>query len=84
MSENNSEMLNTEESFEELLEKSLNAAERLKPGQKVSAEIVGITGESVYIDLGGKTEGIIDIDEFRKEDGTLSVSVGDKIEAWFF
>jgi len=83
MSENNSEILNTEESFEKLLEKSLNSTERLKPGQKISAEIVGITAESVYIDLGGKTEGIIDIDEFRKDDGTLSVSVGDTIEAFF-
>jgi hypothetical protein len=41
-----------EESFAELLEKSSNLSERLEPGQKVKAKVIGISGDSVYVDLG--------------------------------
>jgi small subunit ribosomal protein S1 len=70
------------EDFAELLAKS-TAHERLGPGQKVRAKVVSISGDFVYIDLGGKSEGVIDVTEFKAEDGTLSVHVGDEIDAFY-
>lgn len=71
------------ESFAELLEKSSRQTERLSPGQKVKADVVSISGDLVYIDLGGKSEGVIDIAELTDKDGNLTVKSGDTIEAYF-
>jgi small subunit ribosomal protein S1 len=72
-----------EESFAELLEQSMSTSDRLKPGQKVKATVIGISGDRVYIALGGKSEGAIALDEFRDENGTISVKPGDEVEAAF-
>lgn len=72
-----------EESFAALLEKSGGMTERLAPGQKVRARVVSISGEYVYIDIGGKSEGAIDAREFAGEDGGPEVNEGDEIEAYF-
>ncbi|HMK57101.1 MAG TPA: S1 RNA-binding domain-containing protein [Dissulfurispiraceae bacterium] len=72
-----------QESFAELLEKSSSRRSRLAPGEKVKARVVGISGETVYIDLGGKSDGIIDMAEFRNEDGSVSIKEGDMVEAHF-
>jgi small subunit ribosomal protein S1 len=71
-----------EETFAAMLDKS-SMGERLHPGQKVRAEVVSISGDLVYIDLGGKSEGVIDLAEFLDEHGALCVRKGDKIEAFF-
>ena len=71
------------EDFAELLAQSKSLQERLGPGQKVRAKVVSISGDLVYIDLGGKSEGVIDAHEFASEDGTLSVHAGDEIEAFY-
>ena len=58
------------ESFAKLLEKDSARNMRLAPGQKVKARVVSISGDFVYIDLGGKSEGVIDLEEFREKDGS--------------
>jgi len=72
-----------EDSFAALLEKSSSKSTRLAPGQKVKSKIVSISGDLVYIDLGGKSEGVIDLNEFRDNEGTICVNEGDEIEAFF-
>ena len=56
MNENNQESQPdaNEENFAELLKQSFIASDRLKPGDRVSARIVKITPEWVFIDLGGR------------------------------
>jgi len=71
------------ESFAEMLEKSSRQSERLGPGQKVKADVVSVSGDLVYIDLGGKSEGVIDIAELTDKDGNVTVKSGDTIEAYF-
>lgn len=71
------------EDFAELLAGSKSKQGRLGPGQKVRAKVVSISGDLVYIDLGGKSEGVIDIAEFTAEDGTVSVHAGDEIVAFY-
>jgi small subunit ribosomal protein S1 len=71
-----------EETFAAMLDKS-SMSERLYPGQKVKATVVSISGDLVYIDLGGKSEGAIDLAEFIDEHGVPCVREGDNIEAFF-
>ncbi|SPD73543.1 SSU ribosomal protein S1P [uncultured Desulfobacterium sp.] len=72
-----------EENFEELLNQSLKAPVRLSAGEKVKAVISNITKEWVFIDLGGKSEGYIPIDEFRDDQGNVAIKEGDTISAFF-
>jgi small subunit ribosomal protein S1 len=72
-----------EEDFAALFEKESRVPERLDPGQKITTTIISISGDLVYVDLGGKSEGTIDLSEFVKEDGTFSAKEGDTVEAYF-
>ncbi len=80
MSENASE---TEESFAELFTKENKLPGRLEPGQKVKTRVISIVGDAVYVDLGGKSEGVIDLAELMTDDGAVTVKEGDEIEAFF-
>lgn len=72
------------EGFQEMLEQSLaGERRRLRPGEKQSVRIVKITPEWVFVDLGGKTEGIIDRSELVREDGSMEYGEGDTIEVYF-
>jgi small subunit ribosomal protein S1 len=71
-----------EENFASMLERS-SVSERLYPGQKVRAKVVSVSGDLVYIDLGGKSEGAVDLAEFIDKAGVTSVREGDEIEAFF-
>jgi small subunit ribosomal protein S1 len=50
-------------------------------GDTIRGPIVSIGQEAVFVDLGGKSEGALDIAEVRDEAGALTVAVGDLIEA---
>jgi len=71
-----------EENFAAMIEKC-SIGERLYPGQKVRAKVVSISGDLVYIDLGGKSEGAVDLAEFIDKQGVIIVREGDEIEAFF-
>jgi hypothetical protein len=47
-----------EESFADLLAKSYTDPGRLEPGQKVTARVLSISGDWVFIDTGRKGEGV--------------------------
>jgi small subunit ribosomal protein S1 len=68
--------------FAALLDKS-SMGKRLYPGQKVRAKVVSVSEENVYIDLGGKSDGILDASELLDENGAVRVRQGDEIEAFF-
>jgi len=72
-----------EESFADLLRESFVKPVRLNPGEKIKARVVKISPESIFIDLGGKSEGYLDVREFLDEEGKASVREGDVIEAYF-
>lgn len=73
----------SEENFEELLNQSVVKPVHLNPGEKVETIIIKITKEWVFIDLGGKSEGYIVIDEFIDDEGNLTIKEGDAINAFF-
>lgn len=72
-----------EESFAAMLENSKDISTNLKPGQKVKSKIISISEDIIYIDLGGKSEGIIALSELVDKNGNLIVREGDEIEASF-
>lgn len=51
--------------------------------EKVRAKVVSVTGDIVYIDLGLKSEGAVDLAEFIDKEGATRVREGDEIEAFF-
>lgn len=71
------------ETFSDLLESSLGEPVRRDPGEKVTARIISITSEWVFLDLGGKGEGCLEKKEFQDESGELTVKEGDTIQAYF-
>jgi small subunit ribosomal protein S1 len=52
-----------------------------KVGETVKARIVSIGQESVFLDVGAKSEGVLDIVEVRDAEGHITVAVGEIIEA---
>ncbi|RKX96676.1 MAG: 30S ribosomal protein S1 [Spirochaetes bacterium] len=55
----------------------------LEPGQLIETEIVSISGGYIFLQLSGKSEGLLDIAEMTDKDGNLSVKEGDKIKVFF-
>jgi small subunit ribosomal protein S1 len=53
----------------------------LERGQVVKGRIIQITGEHVFVDVGGKGEAWIDRAELTDDAGQLRVAVGDQVEA---
>jgi len=72
-----------DESFAELLDKTFVAPARYEPGQKVSAQIIKVTPEWVFLDLGRKGEGVVSAKELADESGVLRVREGDTLAAYF-
>jgi small subunit ribosomal protein S1 len=72
-----------EENFGEMLDRSFVAPTRYEPGRKVSARVVKVTPEWVFLDLGRKGEGVLAAKELLDEAGTVTVKEGDTLEAYF-
>jgi len=69
------------ESFAELFKASTEIPGRkVRPGDTVSGKVLKVSKDTVFVDLGGKTEGIADIKEFLNREGYLSIKEGDWVE----
>jgi len=65
------------DNFMELYEDSLKS---IQEGEVVKGEIVQIDKEYVLVDIGYKSEGQIDIQEFIDPEGNLTANVGDQVD----
>jgi small subunit ribosomal protein S1 len=72
-----------EESFADMFEKSYVQRDRLEPGQMVETTIVKISGDWIFLDLGGKGEGYLEKKEMIDESGNLLAKEGDRVRAYF-
>jgi small subunit ribosomal protein S1 len=68
------------EDFATLFEASTKA-KRIEKGQTVEGTVVAIGPEVAFVDVGGKGEATVAIDELKDADGDVEVSVGDRIQA---
>ncbi len=73
-------MTEPEEDFAAMFEASIQA-KRFERGQTIEGTIVAISPEVAFINVGGKGEAQLDIDELKDADGVLEVAVGDRIQA---
>lgn len=54
----------------------------IKVGSKVSGTVTRIGSEYAFVDIGGKNEGLLGLNELKDESGELSVNAGDKVTAY--
>ena len=71
------------ESFAELFEQSAKQSRWLEPGQKLTARVLKVSAEWIFIDTGQKGEGVVDRKEFLDLDGNVTVKEGENINAYF-
>src|SRR3990172_10802513 len=73
---------NNQENFEEMLEQTMSRRDDFSVGARVEGKAVYTTDEYVFVDISGKSEAFISTAEFRNNDGTLSVKVGETVQAY--
>ena len=71
-------MTEPEEDFAAMFEASLQAR-RFERGETIEGTIVAIGPEVAFVNVGGKGEAQIEIDELKDDDGRLEAAVGDRI-----
>jgi small subunit ribosomal protein S1 len=79
MSDNSS----NNENFADLFKDEGLSKKRLSPGEKTSAVVVDVTQDSIFLDVGEKSEGFIDRKELEDETGNVTVLTGDTLEVYF-
>ncbi|MGH8272709.1 MAG: S1 RNA-binding domain-containing protein, partial [Gammaproteobacteria bacterium] len=67
------------ESFAELLEESLGDS-WVQPGSLIKAKVVSIGPDYVLVHAGLKSESAIPTEQFKRENGDLTVAEGDEVE----
>jgi small subunit ribosomal protein S1 len=72
--------LETLEDFGKVLENWEAGSSTLKEGNLVNGKILKILDKEVIVDIGYKSEGVIDIHEFRAPDGSITIAEGDEVE----
>jgi len=70
------------ESFAALFEASMTEANLGREGEIVQGLVVQVGRDSVVVDIGGKSEGVIPISEFTGATGEVTVKAGDKVDVY--
>ena len=72
----------SDESFADLFQEKTVSRPTTKPGDRIEATVVGISGENIFLDVGAKSEGVISAAELRNEAGELTAGIGDRIRVY--
>lgn len=73
-------MTQPEDDFAAMLDASLQA-KTLARGQMVEGVVVRIGSEVALVDVGGKSEAVVEVGELKNAEGELEVAVGDRLQA---
>ncbi|MCA9536402.1 MAG: S1 RNA-binding domain-containing protein, partial [Myxococcales bacterium] len=68
------------ESFAALFEASATQSDQINEGDIVSGTVLKVGKDTVVVDIGYKSEGVISISEFYDANGELTVAAGDKVD----
>lgn len=72
------------ESFADLFnQEETKKLRHFTPGQKVTATLISISGESAFLDVGGKSEGVLDSSELKNDAGEITALPGDRLDVYF-
>ena len=69
-----------EESFAALFDASMQHADSLREGEIVQGHIIKVNRDSVIVDIGYKSEGVIPATEFIDTTGKVNVRPGDVVD----
>ncbi len=72
-----------EKSFAAMMNETMVEPDFFEPGQKVEGTVVRIDKEWVFLDIGGKSEGVLAASEMLDNEGRPTVGEGDVVEAYF-
>jgi small subunit ribosomal protein S1 len=67
----------------DLYEKSFTGMTSYKPGQLVETQVLSISKDTVFLQLNGKSEGVLAKDEVTDKEGNLKVKAGDTLKVYF-
>jgi small subunit ribosomal protein S1 len=70
------------DNFASLFEASISAGDFGKEGEIVKGTVVAVQRDNVVIDIGGKSEGIIALQEFSDAQGQTTVKPGDEVDVY--
>jgi len=70
-----------EEDFSALLESFEQSTASFQQGDKVSGTLLSVGREFAFVDLGGKSEGVIPVDELMDDEGNPTHQAGDSLTA---
>jgi small subunit ribosomal protein S1 len=73
----------TEESFADLFQEKTVEKKKLQPGDRIEAVAAAMSGENIFLDIGGKSEGVLKAAEFQDEEGNCTVAIGDTLKVFF-
>ncbi len=73
----------SDETFAELFQAKTISKNTLQPGNRIDATVAGINGENIFLDIGGKSEGVMHASELRDDSGALTVAVGNRVTVFF-
>lgn len=69
--------------FASLYEKSFSGMASYQPGQMVETQVLSISKDTIFLQLNGKSEGILPREQMTSKDGQLTVQVGDILKVFF-
>jgi small subunit ribosomal protein S1 len=70
------------DSFAALFEQSVEGGDFAREGEIISGTVVQVGRDSVVVDIGGKSEGVILLREFADAAGVTTVKAGDKVDVY--
>lgn len=83
MDDRNPDQTPDDDNFAAMLERSLLEAAPLKPGEKIEATALQVGAEWVFLDVGQKGEGVLDVKELLDGDGQVTIAAGERITVYF-
>ena len=69
--------------FATMYEKSFSKMESYQSGQLVETQVLSVSKDTIFLQLNGKSEGILAREELTDKDGKLTVQVGDSLKVYF-
>jgi small subunit ribosomal protein S1 len=73
----------SEERFEDLFNEQPVSTPKINPGDRINAKVAGISGENIFLDIGGKSEGVLAAAELRDQEGNINLETGDTLKVFF-
>src|SRR3954452_12479091 len=50
-------------------------------GDQIKGRVISVGRDSAFVDIGGKSDGVIDLNQLRDGDGNVTIKEGDELEA---